>query len=175
MVFGCHGDPGQNSKPDISLFAADVLPRHCCFQRPGAGRPTTLCPYRDATVTRNSEVLTVPVQLNPGDVIGLGEHYLFLFKDPLSLPLKVHVKSYYVYITLRYINTDLCLSLRTGTVLLQIPGSQAPLFLGLSLIPLLPRTKAALARRCCAPPASPPARTSTDRAPNPRKALRSPF
>lgn len=37
-------------------------------------------------------MLTAPVQLNPGDVIGLGERYLFLFKDPLSLAQKVNVE-----------------------------------------------------------------------------------
>lgn len=99
-MFGCHSDQGQGSKPDVSLFAADILPRHCCFQRQGVGRPTMLCPYQDAAVTLNSEVLTAPVQLNPGDVISLGEHYLFLFKDPLSLAQKVHGKSYDAYITL---------------------------------------------------------------------------
>ncbi len=35
-------------------------------------------------VTRNGEVLRKEVQLSPGDVIGLGQHYLFLFKDPLA-------------------------------------------------------------------------------------------
>lgn len=91
-MFGRHGDPDWGSKPDVPLFAADILPRHCCFQRQGVSSPTTLCPCQDAAVTRNGEVLTAPVQLNPGDVIGLGERYLFLFKDPLSLAQKVNVE-----------------------------------------------------------------------------------
>lgn len=48
-----------------------------------------LCPFQDAMVTRNGEVLRTGVQLNPGDVIGLGQRYLFLFKDPLALAHKV--------------------------------------------------------------------------------------
>lgn len=50
-----------------------------------------LCPCQDAVVTRNGEVLRKEVQLNPGDVIGLGQRYLFLFKDPLALAHKVRL------------------------------------------------------------------------------------
>lgn len=34
---------------------------------------------------RNGEVLKTEVALHPGDIISLGQHYLFLFKDPLAL------------------------------------------------------------------------------------------
>lgn len=50
-----------------------------------------LSPCQNAMVTRNGEVLRKEVQLNPGDVIGLGQHYLFLFKDPFALTHKVRV------------------------------------------------------------------------------------
>ncbi|XP_035527695.1 ras-interacting protein 1 [Morone saxatilis] len=85
IVFGRQSDHEDGSKPDIILFATDILPRHCCFRRHSVGSPTTLCPCQDAVVTRNGEVLRKEVQLNPGDVIGLGQRYLFLFKDPLDL------------------------------------------------------------------------------------------
>lgn len=34
---------------------------------------------------RNGEVLKTEMHLHPGDIISLGQHYLFLFKDPLAL------------------------------------------------------------------------------------------
>lgn len=37
-------------------------------------------------------MLSKEVQLNPGDVIGLGQHYLFLFKDPLATAHKERVR-----------------------------------------------------------------------------------
>ncbi|RVE59212.1 hypothetical protein OJAV_G00186410 [Oryzias javanicus] len=49
-------------------------------------------PPPDALVTRNGEVLRSGVALSPGDVIGLGRHYLFLFKDP-SAPLRQDAES----------------------------------------------------------------------------------
>ncbi|XP_042252343.1 ras-associating and dilute domain-containing protein isoform X1 [Thunnus maccoyii] len=76
------------SKPDILLFAPDIFPKHCYFHRHSTGGPTMLSPCQDAIVMRNGEVLRNEVQLSPGDVIGLGQHYLFLFKDPLALTHK---------------------------------------------------------------------------------------
>lgn len=89
IVIGGQSNHDDKSKPEILLFAADILPRHCYFYRSSAGSPTMLCPYEDATVTRNGEILRTEVQLTPGDVIGLGQHYLFLFKDPLAVTQKV--------------------------------------------------------------------------------------
>uniref|UniRef100_A0A3Q3KQR6 Ras-associating and dilute domain-containing protein-like n=1 Tax=Mastacembelus armatus TaxID=205130 RepID=A0A3Q3KQR6_9TELE len=94
MIIGRQSDHDNRSKPDIFLFAADILPRHCFFYRRDIGSSTTLCPFQDATVTRNGEMLIKEVQLTPGDVIGLGQHYLFLFKDPVALTHKeVHSAS----------------------------------------------------------------------------------
>ncbi|XP_029977259.1 ras-associating and dilute domain-containing protein-like isoform X2 [Sphaeramia orbicularis] len=87
-VIGRQGDHENEPKADISLFASDIKPRHCYFRRHQVGSPTALCPCQDAVVTRNGEVLTKEVQLNPGDVIGLGQYYLFLFKDPAALTHK---------------------------------------------------------------------------------------
>lgn len=90
---GQQSDPDDGSKHDILLFATDILSRHCYFHRHGAGGPTALCPCPDALVTRNGEVLRKEVQLSPGDVIGLGQCYLFLFKDPLALMHEVRSQS----------------------------------------------------------------------------------
>ncbi|XP_041670932.1 ras-associating and dilute domain-containing protein-like isoform X1 [Cheilinus undulatus] len=83
IVFGRQSETEDGSKPDILLFAADILPRHCYFHRHSVGSSTVLGPCQDATVTRNGQLLREEVQLNPGDIIGLGQCYLFLFKDPL--------------------------------------------------------------------------------------------
>ncbi|XP_054455276.1 ras-associating and dilute domain-containing protein [Anoplopoma fimbria] len=84
IAFGRQSDHDNGTKPDTLLFATDILPRHCHFQRHGVGGPTFLCPCPNAAVTRNGEVLKKEVQLNPGDVIGMGQRYLFLFKDPFA-------------------------------------------------------------------------------------------
>ncbi|XP_070783451.1 ras-associating and dilute domain-containing protein [Enoplosus armatus] len=89
VVFGRQSDREDGSKPDVLLFADDILPRHCYFHRRGVGSPTTLCPCRGAVVTRNGEMLGKEAQLDPGDVIGLGQRYLFLFKDPLAPSHKI--------------------------------------------------------------------------------------
>ncbi|KAM4524470.1 ras-associating and dilute domain-containing protein isoform 1-T1 [Odontesthes bonariensis] len=85
IVVGRQSHPEDRSKADILLFATDILPKHCYFHRHSAGGPIVLCPCKDAAVTRNGEVLRNDVQLRPGDVIGLGQQYLFLFKDPSTL------------------------------------------------------------------------------------------
>ncbi|KAG7236449.1 hypothetical protein INR49_000927 [Caranx melampygus] len=87
-VIGRRGDPEDHSKADILLFATDILQRHCCFHRRGDNSLTVLCPCQGAVVTRNGKVLKEEVQLSPGDVIGLGQRYLFLFKDPVTLKCK---------------------------------------------------------------------------------------
>uniref|UniRef100_UPI0037E8E7BE ras-associating and dilute domain-containing protein-like n=1 Tax=Semicossyphus pulcher TaxID=241346 RepID=UPI0037E8E7BE len=88
IVFGRQSDIEDDSKPDILLFAADILPRHGYFHRHSVGSPTMFGPCQDAVVMKNGEVLREEVQLNPGDVVGLGQCYLFLFKDPLALTEK---------------------------------------------------------------------------------------
>uniref|UniRef100_A0A665WX17 Si:ch211-176g6.2 n=1 Tax=Echeneis naucrates TaxID=173247 RepID=A0A665WX17_ECHNA len=83
-LIGRKSDREDGSKPKILLFAADILQRHCCLRRRSTSGPMMLWPGQDAVVTRNGEVLRDEVQLNPGDVIGMGQHYLFLFKDPAA-------------------------------------------------------------------------------------------
>lgn len=98
-IFGCcrehsTGEDEERLKVDILLFAPDVSPQHCCVRRldsnsqssSGKQRKTVtlLRPLHGAPVTRNGFLLDKEVELNPGDLIGLGKHYLFLFKDPTS-------------------------------------------------------------------------------------------
>nr|XP_057918481.1 ras-associating and dilute domain-containing protein isoform X2 [Doryrhamphus excisus] len=83
VVIGRQNEPNKDaSKVDFTLLAEDILPKHCSFHR-STGGVTVLCPFPDAVVTRNGSVLKGKVELRPGDVIGLGQSYLFLFKDPL--------------------------------------------------------------------------------------------
>ncbi|KAK9530793.1 hypothetical protein VZT92_012275 [Zoarces viviparus] len=84
IAFGRQSDHGDGTKADTLLFATDILPRHCHFHRHGVGGPTVLWPCPNAAVTRNGEALRKEVQLDPGDVIGMGQRYLFLFKDPFA-------------------------------------------------------------------------------------------
>ncbi|XP_034568056.1 RA_Radil_like and Myo5p-like_CBD_Rasip1 domain-containing protein [Notolabrus celidotus] len=96
-IFGCcrehsTGEDEERLKVDILLFAPDVLPQHCCIRRLDstvptiAGEPrktlTLLKPLHGGPVTRNGFLLKEEEELNPGDLVGLGKHYLFLFKDP---------------------------------------------------------------------------------------------
>lgn len=99
-IFGCcrehcNGEDEERLKVDILLFAPDVLPQHCCVRRldshsqsstGGEHRKTLtmLKPLHGAPVTRNGFLLKEEVELNPGDLVGLGKHYLFMFKDPTS-------------------------------------------------------------------------------------------
>lgn len=98
-IFGCcrehcNGEDEERLKVDILLFAPDVLPQHCCVRRLDSNTPTAtgehrktltmLKPLHGAPVTRNGFLLKEEVELNPGDLVSLGKHYLFMFKDPTS-------------------------------------------------------------------------------------------
>ncbi|XP_029914785.1 ras-associating and dilute domain-containing protein-like isoform X2 [Myripristis murdjan] len=100
-IFGCcrehsNGEDEERLKVDILLFAPDVLPQHCCVRRldptktTSSGEPrqtlTMLKPLHGAPVTRNGFPLKEEVELSPGDLVGLGKHYLFMFKDPTMTP-----------------------------------------------------------------------------------------
>ncbi|XP_017271565.1 ras-associating and dilute domain-containing protein isoform X2 [Kryptolebias marmoratus] len=83
VVVGQQSAHEDKVKTDIPLFAGDILPKHCSFQRHAVGGPIVLRPCPDAVVTRNGDVLKSATRLSPGDLIGMGKHYLFLFRDPL--------------------------------------------------------------------------------------------
>ncbi|KAM4717875.1 ras-associating and dilute domain-containing protein-like isoform 2-T2 [Anableps anableps] len=99
-IFGCcrehcSGEDEERLKVDILLFAPDVLPQHCCVRRIDSSTQTSsgkhkktltmIKPLHGAPVTRNGDLLNEEVELNPGDLVGLGKHYLFMFKDPTSM------------------------------------------------------------------------------------------
>ncbi|KAJ7989509.1 hypothetical protein DPEC_G00305280 [Dallia pectoralis] len=91
----CIGEDEERLKVDILLFAPDILPRHCCVRRLDSGNSlpgeakrtlTLLKPLHGAPVMRNGSLLKEEVELSPGDLVGLGHHYLFMFKDPTGVP-----------------------------------------------------------------------------------------
>lgn len=87
-VFGRGGNnSGRSGSPapyvDTFLSAPDILPRHCTV-RAGPEPPAMVRPSRGAPVTHNGCLLLREAELHPGDVLGLGEHFLFMYKDPRS-------------------------------------------------------------------------------------------
>ncbi|XP_051530637.1 ras-associating and dilute domain-containing protein-like [Myxocyprinus asiaticus] len=76
----------------LHLWAPDILPQHCCVQRldihpapfSTSGSVTLLKPINRAKVKRNGVTITRNVELQSGDIISLGDHYLFMYKDPTS-------------------------------------------------------------------------------------------
>ncbi|XP_019902278.2 ras-associating and dilute domain-containing protein [Esox lucius] len=88
VIGRCNGEEEERSKADVLLPAPDILPRHCRFHHydnnDKGGSSVWLHPLQSALVTRNGETLSKEAELSPGDVIGMGRHYLFLFKDPTA-------------------------------------------------------------------------------------------
>ncbi|KAG7459379.1 hypothetical protein MATL_G00209930 [Megalops atlanticus] len=94
-VFGrweCEGEGVGEEQPkaDVLLFAPDIWPQHCCVcrlekagQEGGSGGAITLLkPFCSAPVAHNGVPLEGEAELHQGDLVRLGEHYLFMFKDP---------------------------------------------------------------------------------------------
>uniref|UniRef100_A0A8C7L456 Uncharacterized protein n=1 Tax=Oncorhynchus kisutch TaxID=8019 RepID=A0A8C7L456_ONCKI len=94
LIGRCGGEDKERSKVDFPLSAPDILPLHCCLCRHDhndKGSTVRLRPFHSAMVTRNGETLSKEAELSPGDVIGMGRHYLFLFKDPTVWVVIVHI------------------------------------------------------------------------------------
>ncbi|XP_028842932.1 ras-associating and dilute domain-containing protein-like isoform X2 [Denticeps clupeoides] len=86
-VFGSGGEDEEDAtKVDVLLFAPDVLPRHCRVRRRdwggGGGALTLLQPMQGSSLSHNGVPLSGEAELKPGDLVGMGQYYLFMFKDP---------------------------------------------------------------------------------------------
>ncbi|KAL4648166.1 ras-associating and dilute domain-containing protein-like [Arapaima gigas] len=93
-IFGCcsehsTGEDVERLNVDVLLAAPDILPQHCCVRRVEISGGTAegkslmlLRPLGDALVTYNGTPLKVETELHSGDLVRLGEHYTFMFKDP---------------------------------------------------------------------------------------------
>ncbi|XP_061771351.1 ras-interacting protein 1 [Nerophis ophidion] len=78
-------------KVDTFLSAPDLLARHLLVRRDSAAPGTRtgralIRPFRGGVVTHNGGALYREAVLKPGDVIGLGSHFLFLYRDPRVTP-----------------------------------------------------------------------------------------
>nr|XP_032648957.1 LOW QUALITY PROTEIN: ras-interacting protein 1 [Chelonoidis abingdonii] len=82
-VFGRRPQPDKGGYVDTFLCAPDILPRHCCvWEAEPAPGPALVRPFRGAAVTLNGGALVREAELHPGDLLGLGQHFLFMYKDP---------------------------------------------------------------------------------------------
>ena len=88
---------GSDEDVDICLAAPDIMPQHCwIFKKPTSdltfnnsqdvNLKVILDPLPGAYIKVNSNTLVKPMDLSPGDIVCLGAHYIFLFKDPTTLP-----------------------------------------------------------------------------------------
>ncbi|XP_052003570.1 ras-interacting protein 1 [Xyrauchen texanus] len=78
-------------KVDTFLSAPDLLVRHLLIRRdtavPEQPRGQALAyPFRGGPVTLNGAPLYREAALKPGDLLGLGSHFLFLYRDPRVTP-----------------------------------------------------------------------------------------
>ncbi|XP_026133172.1 ras-associating and dilute domain-containing protein [Carassius auratus] len=82
-VFGRHDEQSHSeTETDVdrmNLWAPDLLPDHCSVTRTSV---TRLKPLNRAKVKRNGAIIKHEVELQSGDIIVLGDHYLFMYKDP---------------------------------------------------------------------------------------------
>ncbi|XP_067286323.1 ras-associating and dilute domain-containing protein isoform X2 [Pseudorasbora parva] len=67
----------------IYLWAPDLLPHHCSI-RTTAGGLALIKPTLGANIKRNGATVSCEVELHSGDIIGFGDHYLFMYKDPTA-------------------------------------------------------------------------------------------
>ncbi|XP_063798793.1 ras-interacting protein 1 isoform X2 [Pseudophryne corroboree] len=86
-LFGRAEKSSRDKGPYVDTFlsAPDILPRHCCVWRLDSSTQKNIVrvrPYRGALVTHNGGVLQREAELHTGDLLGLGDHFLFMFKDP---------------------------------------------------------------------------------------------
>lgn len=86
-LFGRSEKASRDKGPYVDTFlsAPDILPRHCCVWRLDSSTQKNIVrvrPYRGALVTHNGGVLQREAELHTGDLLGLGEHFLFMYKDP---------------------------------------------------------------------------------------------
>ncbi|CAJ0940555.1 unnamed protein product [Ranitomeya imitator] len=86
-LFGRTEKASRDKGPYVDTFlsAPDILPRHCCVWRLDSSTQKNIVrvrPYRGALVSHNGGVLQREAELHTGDLLGLGEYFLFMYKDP---------------------------------------------------------------------------------------------
>ncbi|XP_032897017.1 ras-associating and dilute domain-containing protein isoform X2 [Amblyraja radiata] len=80
------------TKPNICLSSPDILSLHCKIKRFKQSKKQS-CHLEEKTIVEsfpnaftivNCVPVDGPAELRHGDLIGFGQHYIFLFKDPLA-------------------------------------------------------------------------------------------
>lgn len=101
-----YGDEHTDHNPDINLFSPEVLPHHCVLSKKvetdgdldleeecDVNFVVCLEPNKNALVKVNGVPITSTIKMSPGDLISIGDHYVFMFKDPtqvLDSSLQLH-------------------------------------------------------------------------------------
>lgn len=84
------GSSEDEDKCNVRLFAPDILSQHCWVckvyddENESEYKCVSVAPFSGAQVRINDEAITCKTNIQPGDIITLGQHYIFLFKDPTS-------------------------------------------------------------------------------------------
>uniref|UniRef100_UPI00398E4F18 ras-associating and dilute domain-containing protein n=1 Tax=Pristiophorus japonicus TaxID=55135 RepID=UPI00398E4F18 len=86
------GQETASAKPNICLSSPDILSLHCKIKRIKRStkysrhveEQTILEPFPHACILVNCVPADGPAELRHGDLVGFGQYYLFLFKDPLG-------------------------------------------------------------------------------------------
>uniref|UniRef100_W5LA70 Ras-associating and dilute domain-containing protein-like n=1 Tax=Astyanax mexicanus TaxID=7994 RepID=W5LA70_ASTMX len=80
--------------PDVGvkLWAPDINYQHCCVRLLESGpasdpdqelrRGVWVTPLHGSAVKRNGAIVSEETELRSGDIISLGDHYIFMYKDP---------------------------------------------------------------------------------------------
>ncbi|TRY85017.1 hypothetical protein DNTS_016188, partial [Danionella cerebrum] len=87
-VFGRQPEHTQGAAvQSVCLWAPDLLPCHCSVHREDATDPSSrflLSALGSAKVKLNGAAVDPDVRLLSGDILALGDHYLFMYKEPWS-------------------------------------------------------------------------------------------
>ena len=91
-LIGCSFDNGINTRTDIELDAFDINQEHCriLIKYDSEGSSDINChfnlyiePIGDSKVLVNGSIISQATKLKADEMIGIGEQYLFLLKNPL--------------------------------------------------------------------------------------------
>lgn len=84
------GNSEDEDKCNVRLYAPDILTQHCWIckvydnENEAEYKCVSLAPFPGAQVRVNDEEITHKTNIQAGDIVTLGQHYIFLFKDPTS-------------------------------------------------------------------------------------------
>ncbi|XP_067928285.1 ras-associating and dilute domain-containing protein-like isoform X2 [Watersipora subatra] len=84
------GSSEDEDKCSMRLFAPDILGQHCWVCKVYDNENETqykcisLAPFPGAQVRVNDGEITKKTNIEVGDIVTLGQHYIFIFKDPTS-------------------------------------------------------------------------------------------